>query len=183
MDKEDRGGNENADGSDAETEDEVSTFAREEGDGREDDGDLEESFSEIVTESFGFGVLAAVFVVFGRLLLFDYIRLPLLNMGFVFFALGGSCGREGWLQRHEIHCDRKVVHPDLFGLVFVPLIGCARLHEDRFGVAAVAKDGDRGDEDGEDGDGKRDHFEGFATFGRFFHLVGELVDFVGFHGG
>ena len=185
MDEERGGSDEEASDSNGKAEKEVGAVAGEEGDGTEDDRDLEEGFAEVVAGSLGFcvGDLVVEFVCF--LLFGCYLGPPLFDVDFVLFALGaGGCGVEGGQDGEEIDRDREVVHADLLGLILVPLVGGAGLHENRLGVGAVAEDGDHGDEDGKDGDGKGDDFEGLAfAVGSFFELVRKFLNFVGFHVG
>jgi hypothetical protein len=110
---------------------------------------------------------------------------PLVDVGLVVDdSSGGGGGVDGGLEAEHIYGACEVVHADLFGLVLVPLVGCAGLHEDGSGVRTVAEDGDHGDKDGKDGDGEGDGLEGFAgAFIGFLEPVGELVDFSWFHGG
>ncbi len=90
-------------------------------------------------------------------------------MVFIFFELGLDGGVVGaGLQGEEILRDSDLLGADFAGLVEVPLVGGAGLHEDGFGVFAVTEDGDHGDEDGEHGDDERDVLH--AGFAGFFHL-------------
>jgi hypothetical protein len=50
-------------------------------------------------------------------------------------------------------------------------------------VAAMAEDGDHSDEDGKDGDAEGDGLKRLVAFAGFLHLVGEFLDFIGFHSG
>src|ERR1700733_761193 len=100
----------------------------------------------------------------GLVLLFGELGLPLFYMGFVFvdfLADGSLIG--GGLDGQEVDGYGEIVHADLLGLVLVPLIAGAGLHEHGFGVGAVADNGDHGDEDSEDGNSERDDFERFTT--------------------
>ncbi len=134
------------------TEDKIGAVAGEEGDGAEDDGDLEEGFAKIVAGGLVFGEFNVCFELTGRGLFFGEVFFPFLDMGLIFPGLGGyGCGVDAGLEGEEIDVDGEVVHADLLGLILVPLVPGAGLHKDSFGVGTVADDGDHGDENGEDG--------------------------------
>jgi len=106
VDEEGRCSDDNTCGSKGETEKEVGAFARKEGDGAKDDGDLQKSFTEIVTGGLMLGVIDFLFEVAGFVLLFDQFGLPLFDMCLVFLHLGRDCGCvAAGLQGKEIEVD------------------------------------------------------------------------------
>ena len=168
-----------------EAEQKEGALAGEERDGAEDHGYLEEGFAEVVASGFGFGAGNLGFEFAGSVLLFGQVGLPFGDVCLVLVAPGADGG--GVCRGHrveEVECDGEIVHADLLGLVFIPLIARTRLHENGFGVAAVAEDGDHGYENSENRDAERDAFEGLSAafmLAGFLHLIGKFLYFIGFH--
>ncbi len=90
---------------------------------------------------------------------------------------GGGGGVAGGLELQQIDGGGGGFAADLFGLVLVPDVAGAGLHEDGVGVFAVAEDGDEGEERGEDGNAQGD--VGERSLARFLHVFGEFMNFVG----
>ena len=146
VDEQGQGGADEACAAEGDTEAEVELLAGEQGDGGEDDGDLEEGLAEI--EAGG--------AVFGDL-----------DLGEVFFAFldvlevvgafgGGGGGVAAGLEGEQVGGGAEGLVADGLGLILGPHIAGAGLHEDGFGVAAMAEHRDHGDEHGEDGDAEGD---------------------------
>ena len=144
---EERGrGDDEAGEADGEAEEEVGALTCEQGDGGEDDGDLEQSFAEIEAGGLLFGSANLGFEMAGFGLLVSEVVLPAVDL---FLVLGTPLSRFGrivdGLKSEEIDGVGEVFAADLFGLVLVPNVAGAGLLEDGLGVAAMAEHGDHGD--------------------------------------
>ncbi len=117
-------------------------------------------------------------------LLFGQIRLPFFDMFLIFLGFSEDAAGSllGCKARRSTSTDRLSMRIFLAWLL-VPLIAGSRLHQHRFGVAAVAKDGHNSDQDSKNRDSKCNTLERLAAaFSGLFHLIGKFVDFIGFHG-
>ena len=124
------------------------------------------------------------FEVTGFLFFLLEVFFPLFFMLAVFFkALRDGFGIGVRLQHEQVNVRVCEIGTDTLGLIEIPLVASAGLSQDRLCVGAMSEDRDHGDQDGKDGNGERDSGEGFGAFAGFFELVGEFLDFGGFHGG